>query len=222
MFPNCLLVYICDILYQSTERSANAYSKVVYFKEYHGTCTKNVVLFVSIFNACVEQGWKHMTFFFWTHAQIIFQLWPISHSHFALSPKPDINPFIHTHTHTCSFYLTAEFPQRVLCVCVILAHMHQKDCSMTECLCAYCSSPTPHSHILPTVQHTCIFIPPSLHIFFSLNNFLSNRGQFTPSLLSISLLLALSYSQFRAGGNGIYLSRHTHLLLQHTTRRNTQ
>ncbi len=126
MFPNCLLVYICDILYQSTERSANAYSRVVYFKEYHGTCTKNVVLFVSIFNACVEQGWKHMTFFFWTHAQIIFQLWPISHSHFALSPKPDINPFIHTHTHLFFLLNCRVSPACVVCMRDISAHASKR------------------------------------------------------------------------------------------------
>lgn len=82
---------------------------------------------------------------------------------------------------------------------------------MTECLRAYCGSPTPRSHILPSVQHTCIFIPPSLHIFFCLKHFLSYRGQFTPSLLSISLLLALSHCQFRARGTAfIFHAIHTY------------
>lgn len=57
----------------------------------------------------------------------------------------------------------------MLCVCVVLARMHQKDCSMTECLCAYCGSPTPihtfslctaHLHIHSSFSSHILLIKP--------------------------------------------------------------
>lgn len=162
---------------------------------------KPLYFFVSIFNACVEQGWKHMTFCFWTHAQIIFQLWPISH--WFCPQSQDLHKLFYT--HTCSFSSVC-----AVCMCGISAYASKRlyngwvfACLLQLSNLSFTHSPlcTARLHIHPSFSSYILLFKPLL--------ILPRPVQFNSSL---SLLLTLSPLSIQSrAGDGIYLSHHTHL-----------